>query len=119
MLSSPQSITLDTTPISLPRISMGDMKGTFRSSDGGYKLTVSHSAAKRERSLIRLDAQKLEADPLNPAINRPYSCAVYLVVDAPLNGLGYTDADQEDLIVALMDLVGGAGFLAQFLGKEA
>lgn len=119
MLSSPLSITLDATPVSLPRISMGDMKGTFRSSSGDAKLTVSHTASKRERTLVRIDLNKIEPDPLNSAINRPYSCAAYLVIDAPLNGVGYTDAEIEDLVLALTGLIEGGTFLAQILGKEA
>lgn len=119
MFSDPQSVTINAVPVSLPRVSTGDMKGRFRTADGSLELSISHSAARRERSVIRLDRSKVGVDPLDSGKSKNYSCSVYLVVDAPLNGVGFTDAELEYDAKGLIALLNTAGFLAKFLGKEA
>lgn len=119
MFSDPQSVTVAATPVSLPRITAGDRKGIFRNPDGSLSLTVSHADGKRERSLVRLDRSKIGADLLDPTKQRPYQAAVWLVVDAPLNGVGFTDAELSEDIKALCGLVTKTDFIARFLGKEA
>lgn len=119
MFSDPQSVTINAVPVSLPRVSTGDMKGRFRNADGSLELAISHSASRRERSVIRLDRSKIGVDPLDPTKNKSYTCSVYLVVDAPLNGVGFTDAELEYDVKGLTALINSAGFCAKFLGKEA
>jgi len=119
MLSDPQSITISGTAVSLPRISAGEMKGRFRTPDGTLELSVQHSSAKRERSVIRLDRNKIGVDPLNSTQQKNYSYSAYLVVDAPLNGVGFTDAEQEADIKGLIALLNTSGYLTKFLGKES
>lgn len=119
MLSDPQSITISGTPVSLPRIAMGNQTGSFRSANGDLEVIVSHQANRRERSVIRLNRSKIGQDPLNASIQKSYSSSVSIVVDAPLNGVGFTDAELEADIKGLTALVNTAGFLAKFLGKEA
>lgn len=119
MFSDPQSVTVAATPVSLPRISSGDRKGTFRNADGSLSLSISHADGKRERSLIRLDRSKIGVDVLDPSRSRPYAASVWMVVDAPLNGVGFTDTELSDDIKALCALITNGTFIARILGKEA
>lgn len=90
-LADPQSVTISGTPISLPRISEGDMKSVYRSSDGLTALTVSHNEGKRNRRMIRIDASKLAADVFKPDENVERSMSCYVVFDMP--DAGYTAAE--------------------------
>lgn len=119
MLSDPQSLTVSGATVSLPRIEAGNMNGRFRNADGSLTLTVNHTNGKRERSFIRLDRSKIGADVLDPTKQRNYASAAWLVLDAPLNGVGFTDAELEADIKALAALITSAGFLTKILGKEA
>jgi len=119
MFADPQSMTVNATPVSLPRISTGDMKGRFRTADGSYELSVSHTLDKRERSVVRLDRYTVGVDTYDPSKMRNYKSSYYLVVDTPPNGVGFTDTEIEDDIQALLDLVAGGDFLVRFIGKEA
>lgn len=119
MLADPQTITVDTVPVTLPRISAGNQTGTFRNSDGTYTVIVTHTGGKRERSHVRLDVNKVGVDPLDTARSRSYSWSAWLVIDAPPNGTGFTDAEQEDAVKALTGLIMSDGFLTKILGKEA
>lgn len=119
MFTDPQSITISGTAVSLPRISMGDGSGKFRAADGSLELSIQHLASNRERSVIRLDRFKVGADPLNAQQMKNYKFSTYVVVDAPLNGVGFTDAEQEADIKGLIALLNTSGVLAKFLGKEA
>lgn len=119
MLSDPQSITISGTATPLPKISSGDMSSKYRTASGDLALSIVHSASKRERSVIRLDRNKVGADPLDSTRQKNYSASAYLVVDAPLNGVGFTDAELEADIKGLTTLIASTGFLAKFLGKES
>jgi len=98
--ADPQSITISGTAVSLPRVSSGVNTGGFSSNDGAVKLTVSHQYGKRTRRQIRMDFQKIAADPLTSANSR-FTGSVYLVVDQPI--VGYTVTELQAQI---------AGFLA-------
>ncbi len=89
--ADPQSVTIVGGAVSLPRISSGENKGTFQSSDGLSKLTVVHSYGNRNRHTIRLDLAKIAADPFEATVNNKYSMSTYVVVDIP--SVGYTTAD--------------------------
>lgn len=117
MLSDPQSVTIGTTPVSLPRVSVGDRKATYESADGSKTLNISHVNGKRSRSVVRLDDSKMASDPANPSINKQVGASVYTVVDAPPTG--YTDAELTDLVKANTTLINSTGFLAKFLGQES
>lgn len=121
MLNDPQSITISGTATSLPRVSMGNMKSVYRSADGTLELSVAHSVSsqKRERSYIRLDTNKVGADPFDASRQRNYSASAWIVIDAPNNGIGFTDAELENHVKGLLGFLNGAGVLAKLLGKES
>lgn len=119
MLSDPQSITIDGTAYSMPRISSGNLQSQYSSADGSTRLKVSHTVSNRERSLVRLDLSKIGEDPLQSTVSRTYTASVYLVVDRPLNGAGFTDAELVDAIAGFTDYLAVSGFSAKILGLES
>lgn len=118
MFADPQTVTIDGSPITLPRVSTQGRTSTYESADGAYTFTISHVNGKRCRSVVRIDHNKIAADVLNPQTQRPYSMSTYLVVDTPLN-VGFTDAEIANDVSGLLAAVGSAGFLDKFLGQES
>lgn len=119
MYTEPITITVNAVPKVLKRISAGDLQGRFRLPDGTYDLSIKHSAQRRERSVVKLTKNIVAADPLNSTLQRNYVWSAYLVVDAPLNGVGFTDIEQENDIKGLLAWLSSGTVLAQFLGKES
>jgi hypothetical protein len=89
--SDPQSITISGTPISLPRVSTGDNKSMYSSSDGLVDLSASSAYGSRTRRVLRVDHSKITTDPFIPAQNRQVSMSTYMVFDVP--AVGYSNAD--------------------------
>lgn len=119
MFADPQSVTLSGTATSLPRVSSGELSGKFRSSDGAVQLVISHTANKRERNMGRIDRNIVGADPLDTTKQRNYSAAAYLVLDVPLNSVGFDAAAKQALVTALVDWFKVAGNTAKFVGLES
>lgn len=118
MFSDPQSVTVAGAAKSLPRVSSGDFNGQFRASDGAYTLSIKHTGGKRERSVARLDTRKIGANPLDPTKNLPYTASVYVVLDAPAGGQGFTSVELEDHVKALAAYLTAAN-VTKFVGKES
>jgi hypothetical protein len=97
--SDPQTVTINAVAQTLPRVSSGIDVGSFRKDDGSVKLGVAHAYNKRVRRSIRLDHQKIAADPLQPSTNTLFSMSVYLVADVPVSG--YTVTEQKQIVDAL------------------
>lgn len=90
--ADPQTVTVNSVAIALPRTGFQPNAGVFTSADGLSKLTVSDTyGAKRTRRSMRWDFAKIAADPLTTALNARYSGSVYIVIDQPL--VGYTAAE--------------------------
>lgn len=116
MFADPQSITVASVAKSLPAVARNGNDSQYRMDDGSYKLTVSHQyKAERNRFSVRIDAQKIAADPLTSANNRLYTASTYLVIDGPT--VGYTNAELKDLAVALSSWATSANLL-KVLGGE-
>jgi hypothetical protein len=118
MFADPQSVTVAGSAKTLPRVSMGELTGQFRSSDGAYNLTVKHNQGRKDRSVVRLDSKKLGANPLDPTKNLPYTASVYTVVEAPAGGQGYTSTEVEDLVKAHAAYLTAAN-ITKIVGKES
>lgn len=119
MFSDPQSVTVNAVAQSMPRISTGINTSTYQKDDASYKLTASHVYGKRTRRVIRLDAQKVAADPLISAQNIRYNMACYVVVDLPVTG--YTLAEAKlivDGLLAYLTASSGAQ-VTKLLGGES
>lgn len=118
--ADPQAINnLAGTSQNLPRTASGDGVGAFKSSDGSYKLSVSHQYGKRNRAVVRYDYVATVTDPLVPAQNTVANMSTYLVADMPTTG--FTAAQQKALVDALVAyLTAGTGSkVTQLLGGES
>jgi hypothetical protein len=118
--ADPQSITINSVAISLPRVGAGPFNGLFQSNDGLVVERIQHTTTKsRIRRSLRFDTSKVAADPLVGGQNRKYSMSAYLVVDVP--DVGYTVAEAKQLIDGMMTyLTASSGAkITQFLGGES
>jgi uncharacterized protein YqiB (DUF1249 family) len=117
-LSDPQSLTIATVANSLPRVETNGSSSVYQTSDGTVKLSVSTSAGKRKRTLVRVDHTKIAADPLT-AVNQQVSMSLQLVADRPLTG--YTVAQQQDIVKALVDYLSASTYAntTKILGGES
>lgn len=116
--ADPQSVTINGSAKTLPRISSGANSGSFATADQLDKLSVSHAYGKRVRHLIRLDDSKIATDPLTAGQSIPVSMSAYLVVDVPT--VGYSQAEQKyvvDALTAYLTASTGAK-VTQLLGGE-
>lgn len=116
MFSDPQSVTVNSVAQSLPAISRNGDSSVYQKDDGTYKMTIAHQyKAERGRFTVRLDFQKIAADPLASANNRIYTGSAYLVIDRP--NVGYTNAEVKDVALALSAWATSANLL-KVLGGE-
>jgi hypothetical protein len=118
MFADPQSITVSGAATTLPRVSSGELNGQFRASDGAYVLSIKHSQGRKDRSVVRLDAKKIGANPLDPTKNLPYAHTAYVVLEAPAGGQGFTSVELEDSLKALAAYLTAAN-MAKCVGKES
>lgn len=92
MYADPQTLTIDTSPISLPRIGSSLTEGSFASSDGAYGLTIGHSNGRRVRHVAKVSSTKIVSDPLIPSTNQVVGLSAHIVVDLPRNGVSHEEA---------------------------
>lgn len=89
--SDPQTVTVSAVAHALARTAQ-DPVGLFQQDDGTYKMSISHTYAKRTRRLLRLDVSKIAADPLISANSIKYSMGCYIVFDLPPTGFTVAEA---------------------------
>lgn len=117
--ADPQTVTINAVGYVCNRTGSAMDSGTFTTSDGNGKFTISNQYGKRNRRTIRFDHRKVAADPLNAAQNLNYGMSFYLVVDVPPVGYTPTEAKQVvDGFLANLQASSGAN-LVKFLGGEA
>lgn len=117
-LATPQSVTINSVAISMPRVGQSLNSGKFSSNDGLVQETVSHQNGKRNRHMFRIDHNKVAADPFLTTVNAKYSMSAYIVIDVPT--VGYTVAEQKQVVdgfIAQMTATSGA-IITQVLGNE-
>lgn len=113
-LTDPQKFKeVSKTEVTAPRVSSGDFKSVYETSDGLNTLTVStqESAANRKRHLVRIDVSKLATNIYEESKKQTVSTSVYLVVDRPVNGF------KNEEVVALIE--GFVGLLSASTYKLA
>jgi hypothetical protein len=119
MLADPQTITISSVAQSLKAVSRGVDQSAYQTNDGLYRLSAGSQYGKRVRRTVRLDFNKIAADPLLTAANLKYTGSVYLVFDLPL--VGYTPAEAKaisDGFIAYLSTSSGAVVTA-LLGGES
>jgi hypothetical protein len=90
--SDPLSVTISGVATSLPRVSVGEDLSEYQSGDGLIRVEASHQyKVERTRRMIRLDANKITADPFRDNENRQVSMSTYVVFDTPK--VGYSAAE--------------------------
>jgi len=117
-LATPQSVTINSVAISLPRTGQSLNSGEFTSNDGLVSEIASHDKGKRTRHLFRINHNKIAADPFLSTVNAKYSMSTYIVVDVPT--VGYTVAEQKQVVdgfIAQLTASSGA-IITQLLGNE-
>jgi len=118
--SDPQSITLSSGAVSLPRVASGISTGAFASGDGTEILSLASTGGntKRIRRTFALTASKIVTDPLASDRNIPVSMTVRVNVDVP--PVGFSAGDIADQVKALMGNLSASSYanLTKFLGGE-
>jgi len=109
------------TEVTAPRVSTGDFKSVYETSDGLNKLTLSttESNSNRKRHLVRIDVEKLATNVYEESKKQAVSMSVYLVVDRPVNG--YTVAEAKKLVEGLVGLLSASTYALteKVLGGES
>ena len=109
------------TEVTAPRVSAGDFKSVYETSDGLNKLTLSTttSNSSRRRHLVRIDVEKVATNPFEEARKEPVSMSVYLVVDRPSTGYSVTEAKK--LVEGLVGLISASTYTVteKLLGGES
>ena len=109
------------TEVTAPRVSTGDFKSVYETSDGANVLTVSTSESNsgRKRHLVRIDVSKLATNPTEESKKQTFSTSVYLVIDRPL--AGYTVSECKKLVEGLVGLLSASTYslTEKVLGSES
>ena len=109
------------TEVTAPRVSSGDFKSIYETSDGLNKLTLSTttSSSNRKRHLVRIDVEKLTTNIYEESKKQAVSMSVYLVVDRPVNG--YSVAEAKKLVEGLVGLLSASTYslTEKVLGGES
>lgn len=91
MFADPQSVTVNGTAVSLPRIGATGNVGVFKSADGIYDLSIRQAqTANRFRREFRLTQRKVASDPIS-AVNKEVSASVIIAIDSPKFGFSNTE----------------------------
>lgn len=85
--ADPQSLTIGTTEVSLPRVGSSIGAGSFRSSDQKYQMDVRHQSGVQERHNVKLSFADVVGNPLVPSQNLVVGANVNLTITHPKNGL--------------------------------
>nr|QDH89420.1 MAG: hypothetical protein H4BulkLitter221005_000003 [Leviviridae sp.] len=109
------------TEVTAPRVSSGDFKSVYETSDGLNKLTLSTttSNSSRRRHLVRIDVEKIATNPFEEARKEPVSMSVYLVIDRP--STGYSVTESKKLVEGLVGLISASTYTVteKLLGGES
>jgi hypothetical protein len=98
------------TEVTAPRVSSGDFKSIYETSDGLNLLTISTSTSNsnRKRHLVRVDVSKLATNPYEETKKQSISMSVYLVIDRP--EAGFTVSECKKLVEGLVGLLSASSY---------
>jgi hypothetical protein len=107
--------------VTAPRVSTGDFKSVYETSDGLNSLTISTVAtgSSRKRHLVRLDTNKLATNPYEETKKQSISMSAYVVIDRP--EAGFSVAEAQALVEGLVGLLSGSTYAltTKVLGGES
>lgn len=96
MFTDPQSITLGAA-VSLPRITLDNMSGTFLAADATVEFAVRHYLPNsRKRSVIKLTRKKISTSPLTD-LKSEESASITITIDRP-KAVAFTETELLELI---------------------
>lgn len=98
-LNDPQSVTLASGAVSVPRTSSGVNSSTYTSADGTVQLVVSHQYGKRTRRSVRVNVNKITTDPLLTGASINVGLSAYVVLDVP--SAGFSADEMKGALLAL------------------
>lgn len=121
-LTDPQKFKENTeTEVTAARVSSGDFKSVYQTSDGLATLSVSTTTTNnnRHRHLVRIDIKKLATNIYEESKKQDVSTSVYLVVDRPVNG--FTVSECKKLVAGLVGLLSASSYALteKVLGGES
>jgi hypothetical protein len=116
-LTDPQSVVIGANTRTVAKVSDGLTQSIYSDIDNGVDFTVSHQNGKRKRTSIRVDQDKIAADPLT-AVNQRVSASAYLVIDRPITGFTKTELKELALSVSTWLTAGSSANLLKVLGDE-
>ena len=109
------------TEVTAPRVSSGDFKSVYETSDGLNKLSVSttETNSSRKRHLVRIDVSKLATNPFEETKKQEISMSVYLVIDRPISGFSVSEAKK--LVEGLVGLLSASTYslTEKVIGSES
>jgi hypothetical protein len=109
------------TEVTAPRVSSGDLKSEYATSDGLNVLNVSttESNNNRKRHLVRIDTNKLATNPYEETKKQNISMSAYVVIDRPV--AGFTVAEAKKLVEGLVGLLSASTYslTEKVLGSES
>lgn len=115
--SDPQSITVNAVAQSLPRTVVDGSTSQYTKDDQSFKLSISHTYAKRNRHTVRIQQRKIAADPFSPSVNQEYTQSAYIVLDVPPTGFSVTE--QQYIVTALADWLKASTNAVKVIGGES
>lgn len=121
MLTDPQTVTLLTVSTALAKVP-GPSNGSkyrYQAADGTtmYELIPTFTDnGRRRKCIVRLNAQKVAADPLDTGAYIPVQMSVVFTIDYP--AVGYAPADVAMLAGDMVNYLDTAGLLAKIVGGE-
>lgn len=118
-LSDPQSITIGANTRSAARTSVNPTGSVYSDVANGVTFTVSTLLNKRQRTVVRVDLEKIAGDPFVTTLNRKVAASAYLVLNAPLSG--FTQAELKDLCLSVSTWMtaGSSANLIKAIGRES
>lgn len=111
MLTDPQKFKeVAGTEVTAPRVSTGDFKSVYETSDGLNVLTIStqETSGNRKRHLVRIDVSKLATNPYEETKKQSVSMSAYVVIDRP--EAGFSGAEAKKLVEGLVGLLSASTY---------
>jgi len=116
MLTDPQSITVNGSAKSLPKVETGGRRSVYASADQKFGMMISHQDQKdRVRSVMKVTQVEIVADPIT-AINDSETLGISVIWDKPK--FGFTVAQIQQLTAAVVAKLTDS-LVAQIAGQES
>lgn len=119
MFTDPQTVTINAVPHTLPRTESDGQTSSYTTEDGTLVLTVQHLETKnaRVRHQVRVDFNKIAADPFVAGNSRLANASAYIVIDEP-NAGQFTNTDLLNYVKGLVGWLTDANVTKVLAGEH-